>query len=155
MCKIYTGSATRVQLALRQLYGLAMKAWTWMAVVGLCLACLQATAQEPDERKASGESKLSLRLTDEVISKAVRETLAEQSGSPMLQNGKTLSGDAYKKFERAFSEAEKPGCLNPDALKFQPSSTVVKAGGQEYVVGVAGLFALPFWAAAIVRGKCN
>jgi hypothetical protein len=54
------------------------------------------------ERKASGESKLSLRLTDEVISKAVRETLAEQSGSPMLQNGKTLSGDAYKKFERAF-----------------------------------------------------
>jgi hypothetical protein len=130
-----------------------MKAWTWMAVVGLCLAGWQAMAQELEERKAQG--KLSLRLTDEVISKAVRETLAEQAGSPKLRSDKALSGDAYQKFERAFSEAEKPGCLNPDALKFQPASTVVKGPGGAWNVGVGGLFALPFWAAAIVRGKCK
>jgi hypothetical protein len=46
---------------------------------------------------------------------------------------------------------ELPGCLGPNALKFQPSSTVV--GG--WNIGVGGLFALPFRAAAIVRGKCN
>jgi hypothetical protein len=131
-----------------------MKAWTWMTMVGLCLAGVQAMAQALEERKAEG--KLSLRLTDEVISKAVRETLAEQPGSPrLLRSDRALSGDAYQKFERAFSEAEKPGCLHPDAMKFQSPTTVVKAGGQDYVVGVAGLFALPFWAAAIVRGKCK
>ena len=119
----------------------------------LCLAGWQAMAQELEERKA--QPGLSLRLTDEVISKAVRETLAEQPGSPRLRSDRALSGDAYQKFERAFSEAEKPGCLNPDALKFQSPTTTVKAGGQDYVVGVGGLFAIPFWAAAIVRGKCK
>jgi hypothetical protein len=131
-----------------------MRAWTWVTVVGLCLAGWQAMAQELDERKA--EDKLSLRLTDEVISKAVRETLAEQPAGPRLRSDKALSGDAYKKFERAFSDAEKPGCLNPDALKFQPSSTVIGGhGGGGWNVGVTGLFALPFWATAVVRGKCK
>jgi|AraplaDrversion2_2_1032049.scaffolds.fasta_scaffold01670_23 hypothetical protein len=132
-----------------------MKAWAWMAAVGLSLASLQAMAIEDDERKPSAQPKLSLRLTDEVISKAVRETLAEQAGSPKLQSGKALSGDAYQKFEHAFSEAEKPGCLGPDALKFQPSTTTIGKGGGGWNVGVGGLFALPFWAAAVVRGKCR
>jgi hypothetical protein len=131
-----------------------MRAWTWVTVVGLCLAGWQAMAQELDERKA--EDKLSLRLTDEVISKAVRETLAEQPAGPRLRSDKALRGDAYKKFERAFSDAEKPGCLNPDALKFQPSSTVIGGhGGGGWNVGVTGLLALPFWATAVVRGKCK
>jgi hypothetical protein len=130
-----------------------MKAWTLMAVGGLCLAGLQAVAQELDERKA--QTKLSLRLTDEVISKAVRETLAEQPGSPRLRSENALSGDAYRKFERAFSEAEKPGCMNPDAMKFQPHSLTFKLGGQDYVMAAAGKFAIPFWIAAIVRGKCK
>ena len=130
------------------------------AVCGLGLACLGAAAQTLDEHKvADDKPALSLRLSDEVISKAVRETLAEQAagqtGSPRLASGKALSGDAYRKFEKGFSEAEKPGCMGPDALKFQPSTTVVNAGGQGYNVGFTGLFALPFWAAAIVRGKCN
>jgi len=141
-----------------------MKAAIVMAVVGLCLACLQAAAQEVDERKAAtrlpaAQPPLRLRLSDEVISKAVRETLAEHPGSPKLESGKTsngaLSGDSYQKFSRAFSEAEKPGCLRPDATKFVSPSTVVKVGGQDYNVGVGGLLALPFWAAAIARGKCN
>lgn len=126
-----------------------------MTVCGLCLAA-QVVAQELEERRESTKPPpLSLRLSDEVISKAVRETLAESKGNPRLQSGKALSGDAYRKFEKGFSEAEKPGCLGPNALKFQPSTTVVKAGGQDYIVGVAGIFALPFWAAAVVRGKCN
>jgi hypothetical protein len=142
-----------------------MKAAIVMAVVGLCLASLQAAAQEAEERKARSEAPaaaplpLSLRLSDEVIHKAVRETLAEHPGSPRLESGKTpngaLSGDSYQKFARGFSEAEKPGCLGPDALKFQPNTKVVKVGGQGYVAGAYGLFALPFWAAAIMRGKCR
>jgi hypothetical protein len=132
-----------------------MKSWTWMTAMGLCLAGMPLIAQELEERKETAEPKLSLRLTDEVISKAVQETLAEEHASPTLRKEKALSGDAYRKFEKGFSEAEKPGCLAPDALKFQPSSTVVKAGGQDYVVGFAGLLALPFWAAAVVRGKCK
>ncbi|CAH0235297.1 hypothetical protein SRABI118_02576 [Massilia sp. Bi118] len=131
-----------------------MRAWTWVTVVGMCLAGWQAMAQELDERKAEG--KLSLRLTDEVISKAVRETLAEQPAGPRIRSDKALSGDAYQKFEWAFSEAEKPGCLNPNALKFQPASTVIGGhGGGGWNVGVTGLLALPFWAAAVVRGKCK
>jgi hypothetical protein len=129
-------------------------------VCGLSLAHLGASAQKLDEHKvAADKPALSLRLSDEVISKAVRETLAEQQaeapGSPRVSSGKALSGDAYRKFEKGFSEAEKPGCMGPDALKFQPSTTVAKVGGQGYNVGFTGLFALPFWAAAIVRGKCK
>jgi hypothetical protein len=127
-----------------------------MTVMALCLVAQAATADDDGERKPPPQPpqpplSLSLRLTDEVISKAVRETLAEHPGSPKLPPGKALSGDAYGKFARGFSEAQKPGCLNPDAMKFQPSSTTI--GG--WNIGVGGLFALPFWAAAIVRGKCN
>jgi hypothetical protein len=132
-----------------------MKAWTWMATMGLTLVSLQAMADDDAPRKPDAAPPLSLRLTDEVISKAVRETLAEHPGSPKLSSGKALSGDAYHKFERGFSEAEKPGCLRPDAMKFQPSSTVVKTPLGAFNVGAGGIFALPFWAAAVVRGKCN
>lgn len=136
-----------------------MRAWTWMAVVGgLCVGGVQAQelTQELNERKDAAQTKLSLRLTDEVVKKAVRETLAEEMRTGVKRDTrKALSGDAYRRFEQGFSAAEKPSCLGPNALKFQPSTKVVKAGGQDYVVGVAGLFALPFWAAAVVRGKCN
>jgi hypothetical protein len=132
-----------------------MTAWAWMTVMALCLVSQAAMAGDGETRKPAAQPPLSLRLTDEVISKAVRETLAENPASPKLRSETALSGDAYRKFERGFSEAEKPGCLGPDALKFQPSTKVVKAGGQDYVVGVAGLLALPFWAAAVVRGKCK
>jgi hypothetical protein len=126
-----------------------------MTVCGLCLAT-QVVAQELETRKDDAKPPpLSLRLSDEVISKAVRETLAESKGSPGLQSGKALSGDAYQKFEKGFSEAEKPGCLGPDALKFQPAGTVVKTPFGAFNVGLGGIFALPFWAAAVVRGKCN
>ena len=128
-----------------------------MAVMGLCLAGWQATAQELEERKEAPPAGLSLRLTDEVISKAVRDTLAEEGRTGMKrESGRVLSADtSYQKFERGFSEAQKPGCLGPNATKFQPSSTVVNTPLGKFEVGAGGIFALPFWAAAIVRGKCN
>jgi hypothetical protein len=155
MCKTDTRSISGVELAHQQLDRRAMKAWTWMAVMGLGLASLQAMADGDETRKPVPQTTLSLRLTDEVISKAVRETLAEHPGSPKLQSGKALSGDAYRKFERGFSEAEKPGCLHPDAMKFQQAGTTIKTPDGGWNIGLGGLFALPFWAAAIVRGKCN
>jgi hypothetical protein len=125
-----------------------------MTACGLSLASAQA--QELDARKDDAKPPpLSLRLSYEVISKAVRETLAESKGGPKREQGKALSGDAYRKFEKGFSEAEKPGCLRPDALKFQSASTVVKTPFGAFNVGAGGIFALPFWAAAVARGKCN
>jgi hypothetical protein len=126
-----------------------------MTACGLCLASAQAQELEARKDDAKPPPPLSLRLSDEVISKAVRETLAESKGSPKREQGKALSGDAYRKFEKGFSDAEKPGCLGPDALKFQPASTVVKTPFGAFNVGVGGIFALPFWAAAVARGKCN
>jgi hypothetical protein len=137
-----------------------MKPWTWMAVVGLCLAGWQAMAQELEERKEA-PPRPGLRLTDEAISKAVRETLLEEgrtgAGAGIKrESGKALSADtAYQKFERGFSEAQKPSCLGPNATKFQPSSTVVNTPFGKFNVGVGGIFALPFWATAVARGKCN
>jgi hypothetical protein len=133
-----------------------MNAWTWMTVVGLGLAPLPATAQELEEHKPAAQPPPpSLRLSDEVIGKAVRETVAEQARGNGLRSEKALSGDAYRKFERAFSEAEKPDCLHPDAMKFQPHSLTFKLGGQTYGIGVGGQLAIPFWIAAVVRGKCH
>jgi hypothetical protein len=132
-----------------------MKAWTWMTMAGLCLASLPAMAIVDDERKPAAQTGLSLRLTDEVISKAVRESLAENPGGARLQSGKALSGDPYQKFERGFSEARKPDCLHPDAMKFQLPGFTVKSPDGGWNFGFGGLFALPFWGAAIVRGKCN
>jgi hypothetical protein len=127
-----------------------MKAWISIMAAGSFLVSLAAWAQEAKER----DQPLSLRLSDEVIEKAVRETLAEQKSNQKLQSGKALSGDPYQKFERGFSEARKPDCLHPDALKFQGSGHEAKnPNGYNFVFG--GLFALPFWAAAIARGKCN
>jgi hypothetical protein len=127
-----------------------------MAAGILGVAPLPAMAQELEEHKPVTQPlPLSLRLSDGVIDKAVRETLAEQADRARLRPEKALSGDAYRKFERAFSEAEKPDCLHPDAMKFQPHSLAFKLGGQTYGIGVGGQLAIPFWIAAIVRGKCN
>jgi hypothetical protein len=90
---------------------------------------------------------LSARITDPaVIRAAVREAVA---GAPATENRKdaALSGGAYRGFAEAVDEARVPDCLHPDALKHQPA----KIGP----IGVGGIYALPFLAAAILRGKCN
>lgn len=91
------------------------------------------------------------RPSDEEIRKAVREVLAEMPGQPLPASDAALSGGPYKEFEQQFSEAKRPHCMGPNALKHQPASTVYKG----WNIGVGGIFALPFWATAIVRGKCN
>lgn len=91
------------------------------------------------------------RPSDEEIRKAVREVLAETPAQPLSGSGPAISGGPYKEFARQFSEAERPHCMGPNPLKHQPASTVYKG----WNIGAGGIFALPFWAAAIVRGKCN
>jgi len=95
---------------------------------------------------------LGARPSDEAIRKAVREVMAEQPDKPFTAgDGTSLSGAPYKEFARQFSEAKKPHCMGPDPLKHQPHTIETK----NWVFGVGGIFAAPFWVAAIVRGKCN
>lgn len=120
---------------------------------------LAAVAQEPDLLAVPDKAALPFRLKDPLIEKAVRETLAE-SKEDGKDPGKERAvyaakpapgGDRYEAFGRQFSEAQKPSCLGPDALKHQPAGFT--SGG--WNIGLGGLLALPFWGAAIVRGKCN
>lgn len=121
---------------------------------------LMAAAQEPDLLTLSGKPAPAFQLKDALIEKAVRETIAESREQDKdKRNGKdkaalsggVLSGDKYQEFGRQFSEAQKPSCLAPDALKHQPTGFTYKG----WNFGVGGLLALPLWGAAIVRGKCN
>lgn len=98
---------------------------------------------------------VSARPSDEAIRAAVRATLDEFPPSPLLSGGTALSGGPYREFARKFSDAEKGHCLGPNALRHQPSSTVIKTVFGDFVVGVGGPLALPFWGAAILRGKCS
>lgn len=93
----------------------------------------------------------SARPSDEAIRAAVRATLDEIPESTMPSSGTALSGGAYREFARKFSEAEKPHCMGPNALKHQPNTFSTKT----WNFGFTGLAALPFWGAAILRGKCN
>lgn len=97
----------------------------------------------------------SARPSDEAIKAAVRQILDEMPAGAMPGSGTALSGAPYKEFARRFSEAEKAHCMGPNALKHQPHSTVVKTIFGDFAIGAGGLFALPFWGAAIVRGKCS
>ena len=93
-------------------------------------------------------STLGARITDPAaIRAAVKEAVASGPASASSRNGTVLGGDAYQGFATAVEEARVPSCLHPDALKHQPA----KIGP----VGIGGIYALPFLAAAILRGKCN
>lgn len=119
----------------------------------LLLAMPEAFAAEPGTAPAPVAARpLRARLTDEAIKQAVRETLAESGERPAAAgSGDVLSGDRYQPFSRGFTEARKPSCLGPDALKHQPASVSTK----NWNFSAGALLALPFWAAAIARGKCN
>jgi hypothetical protein len=93
----------------------------------------------------------SARPSDEAIRAAVRATLEEMPDGPLPASGTALSGGAYREFARKFSEAEKPHCLGPNATRHQPAGFSTKA----WNFGFGGLAALPFWGAAILRGKCS
>ncbi|MCC2955922.1 hypothetical protein LK542_09885 [Massilia sp. IC2-477] len=95
------------------------------------------------------------RPSDEAIRAAVRATLEEMPDSSTPMSGQALSGGPYREFARKFALAAKPHCLGPDPLRHQPHSTVVKTIFGDFAVGVGGIYALPFWGAAVFRGKCN
>lgn len=91
-------------------------------------------------------------ISDAAIREAVRAALADEPKTAVIaERDSALSGDRYREFSRQFSEAEKPSCLGPDALTHQPAEYATK----RWVFGLGGILALPFWGAAIVRGKCN
>lgn len=95
---------------------------------------------------------LRARLTDEVIRQAVRDTRAEQPvEGDAAPSGQVLSGDRAEAFSRAFSYAQKPSCMGSDALKFEPAEIYTKHAS--FVA--KDLMALPFWASAILKGKCK
>ena len=93
----------------------------------------------------------SARPSDEAIKAAVRAVLEEMPAEPLPATGTALSGGAYREFARKFSEAEKAHCLRPDALKHQAPGFSTR----HWNFGFGGLAALPFWGAAILRGKCG
>lgn len=126
------------------------------------VASLLAAAQEAETLAAPDKAALpfTLRLKDEAIAQAVRATVAETKAMDKAREGTTsaafsaqgiLKGDKYDEFGRQFSEAQKPSCLGPDALKHQPAGFTY--GGWNF--GAGGVLALPFWGAAILRGKCK
>lgn len=91
-------------------------------------------------------------LTDDVIKKAVRETVAEtpQPAPPVAVNpqaGAFRANSVEARMSAAFEQAKVPDCLHSDALKLQPAHIGP--------VNVVGPYSLPWVIAAVVRGKCN
>ena len=104
-----------------------------------------------DPAPAPAPAAPSARPSDEAIKAAVRAILDEMPADAMPAGGTALSGGAYREFARKFSEAEKPHCLGSNALTHQPAGFSTK----NWNFGFGGLAALPFWGAAIARGKCS
>lgn len=132
-------------------------------------ACLAAAAQEPaapndaDPLMDAGRSRPlpGLRLNDDIIRNAVRETIKESKEVRKgTSSGSILSAskdnDQYAKFGRQFSEAQVPGCIGPDPLKHVPTGTVIRSKTfGDWAIGVGGIFAAPFWGYAALTGKCK
>lgn len=115
----------------------------------------KATAYDPFATPGAPPATAGVRPSDEAIQAAVRATLDDMPLNAMPGAGDVLGGHPYREFARKFSAARKPHCLGPDPLKHQPHSIVVKTVLGDYAVGVGGIYALPFWGAAVVRGKCS
>lgn len=82
-----------------------------------------------------------------VIRAAVREAIDTIAAKDAGGQSGVLSANGNQSFARSFEEARVPDCLHPDAMKHQPP----KIGP----IGIGGIYVLPFWLSAIVRGKCN
>ncbi len=89
-------------------------------------------------------------LTDEVIKKAVRETIKEDPQRASVtrpQAGAFSANPVEARMSAAFEQAKVPDCLHADALKLQPAHIGP--------VAVVGPYSLPWVIAAAVRGKCR
>ncbi|TFW15653.1 hypothetical protein [Duganella callida] len=116
------------------------------AVHGLSLAGPQQQPVAPDLGAPEKPG-----LTDEVIRKAVRDTIAEDPRplpADKQQGPAYRSGDSTSaRMSAAFDEAKVPDCLHGDALRLQPATIGP--------IAVVGPYALPWLIAAAVRGKCR
>jgi hypothetical protein len=112
-------------------------------------AAALATLPAPFADPVSGRpSTLRARVSDPAtIRAAVNQAIASTPDVAREHENAALSGAAYPGFVRAVNDARIPDCLHPDALKHQPA----KIGP----VDIGGIYALPFLAAAILRGKCK
>ena len=113
---------------------------------------LAAAAQTPAVDLAAPAPPANPGITDEVIRKAVRETIAEdpRPAPAANQQGGVLRAETttlQSRMTAAFNGAKVPDCLHDDALKLQPA----RIGP----VGVVGPYSLPWLIAAAVRGKCH
>jgi hypothetical protein len=89
-------------------------------------------------------------LTDEVIKKAVRETIKEDPQPATVakpQAGAFSANPVEARMSAAFEQAKVPDCLHPDALKLQPAHIGP--------VAVVGPYSLPWVITAAARGKCR
>lgn len=91
-------------------------------------------------------------LTDELIRKAVRATLAEDP-HPIETSARHAAAygaatvTSRDIMTQAFNQGKVPDCLHDDALKLQPA--------QIGPVRVVGPLSLPWLVAAALRGKCR
>lgn len=121
-------------------------------LASLLLTMSGAGAEPATKPAAQAAPALRARLTDRVIASAVRETLAQDAPEAVpAPSGTVLSGGGWRSFAHDVAESKKPSCFGQDALKFQPARRDTRYGRFE----AKGLTAAPFWAAAILRGKCR
>jgi hypothetical protein len=124
-------------------------------VLAVPLVVLAAGAQEAldaaADKAAPARAPFKLRMDDPAVRDAIRAMLADEPKRDGRQDtrrdGTTLRADPVAGFARKMDEAEVPSCWRGDAMKHQPA----KIGP----INLGGLLALPFWGAAILRGKCN
>lgn len=123
------------------------------SVIAALLACCTLAAGAEPSLDLSAKPPAAPVLTDEIIRKAVRETIAEDprpAPTPTAsQQAGVLraTGSMEQRLSTAFEEAKVPDCLHPDALKLQPAHIGP--------VAVVGPLSLPWIVAAVVRGKCR
>lgn len=118
-----------------------------MLIAALFAAAMLAEAEPPPK---PADELLAPVLTDDVIRRAVRETIAEDPRPAPVKrpDAGAFRADAISlRMEAAFEQAKVPDCLREDALKHQPA--------QVGPVTVVGPYSLPWILAAAVRGKCR
>ncbi|SDG44827.1 MULTISPECIES: hypothetical protein [unclassified Duganella] len=119
---------------------------TMLTVTLFAAATLAPTAPLPKP----ADELLAPVLTDEIIKKAVRETIAEDphpAPAKKPEAGVFRADAVSTRMSAAFEQAKVPDCLHDDALKHQPAHIGP--------VNVVGPYSLPWIVAAAVRGKCR
>jgi hypothetical protein len=89
-------------------------------------------------------------VTDAIIKKAVRETVAEDPHPPPAvypQDAVLRATTAQSRMSSAFEQAKVPSCLHDDALRLQPATIGP--------INVVGPLSLPWIISAAMRGKCR